>query len=153
MSSGPDAPHFLAPHFLPPYFLIDTNTVTYILKGRSPAARTRLATVPKQQSVGISAITEAELRYSLEKAGASPAQWAALEGFLSMVHPAQWDSAAARAYGTLRSRQERLVKPLGNLDLLIAAHAISLGAILVTHDHGFHHVATLPGIEDWATDL
>lgn len=70
-----------------------------------------------------------------------------------MVRPSPWNSAAARAYGTLRPRQARLGKPLGNLDRLIAAHAISLGAILVTHDHAFHHFATLPGIEDWATDL
>ena len=59
MSSGANVPHFLAPHFLAPHFLLDTNTVNYILKGRSAAARTRLATLPKQHSVGISIITEA----------------------------------------------------------------------------------------------
>ena len=136
-----------------PHFLLDTNTVSYILKGRSPAARARLASLSNQESVGISAITEAELRYGLAKAGASPKQLAARDGFLAMVRPAPWDSAAAQACGDLRTQQERLGKPLGNLDLLIAAHAIALGSILVTHDQAFHHIPNLPGIDDWATDL
>jgi tRNA(fMet)-specific endonuclease VapC len=136
-----------------PHYLLDTNTVSYILKGRSSAARARLATLPDHEPAGISAITEAELRYGIVKAGSSPKQRAALEGFLTMVHPVSWDSTAAQAYGELRPQQERLGKPLGNLDLLIAAHAISLGAILVTHDQAFHQIPNLPGLADWATDL
>ncbi len=105
MSAGRKAPHYL----------LDTNTVSYILKGRSSAARARLATLPDHEPAGISAITEAELRYGITKAGASPKQLAALEGFLTMVHPVPWDSTAAQAYCELRPQQERRGKSSGQL--------------------------------------
>ncbi len=64
-----------------------------------------------------------------------------------------WDHAAAEAYGKLRARQEARGKTLGPNDLQIAAHAIALGAVLVTHDRAFRHLTGLAGLEDWATDL
>jgi tRNA(fMet)-specific endonuclease VapC len=44
-------------------------------------------------------------------------------------------------------------KTLGPLDMQIAAHAIALGAVLVTNDKAFHHVSDLIGVKNWATDL
>ena len=63
-----------------------------------------------------------------------------------------WGRDEAYAYGRLRAKQQSAGKPLGNLDLLIAAHAVSVGAILVTNDKAFSHVADLPGILNWAID-
>lgn len=136
-------------------YLLDTNMVSYILKGRSPAARTRLERVRahKDQETGISTVTAAEILYGLEKAGAGPLRRKAIDLFFAtiVIHP--WDLAAAEAYGHLCVRQEALGKTLGPYDMQIAAHALALGAVLVTHDGAFRQVAGLPGREDWATDL
>ena len=51
------------------------------------------------------------------------------------------------------AKLEAMSKTLGPLDMQIAAHAISLGAILVTNDRAFHQVPDLLGVENWATDL
>jgi tRNA(fMet)-specific endonuclease VapC len=62
------------------------------------------------------------------------------------------------AYGFLRAKQEGAGKSLGNLDMLIAAHAVSVGAILVTNDKAFLdlaylHVSGLSATVNWATEL
>lgn len=139
-------------------FLLDTNMVSYILKGQSPAARARLIALSPNESAGISTITEAELLYGLAKAGSSSSssnhqRRNALDLFLSrlLVHP--WGREAAAAYGTARAKQETAGRPLGPLDMQIAAHAIALQATLVTNDRAFRHVPGLPGVENWATDL
>lgn len=136
-------------------YLLDTNMVSYIVKGKSPAARARLERVRfhKGQMAGVSTITVAEILYGLEKIGAGPQRRKALDLFLSAMAIYPWDEAAAEAYGRLRVRQEAAGKPLGPYDLQIAAHAVALGAIIVTHDAAFRHVAGLAGREDWATDL
>jgi tRNA(fMet)-specific endonuclease VapC len=132
-------------------YLLDTNTVSYIIKDKSPAARARLKAI-NPQAVGISCITEGELFYGLSKSG-SDRRRHAVEWFLAglTIHP--WGREAAAAYGVLRAKQERTGKLLDPLDMQIAAHAVALGAILVTHDKAFQQVADLPGIEDWAADL
>ncbi|MGA7522364.1 MAG: type II toxin-antitoxin system VapC family toxin [Acidobacteriaceae bacterium] len=136
-------------------YLIDTNTISYIIKGKSPAARARLAQIGarKDHEAAISTVTAGEILYGLEKVGAGPQRRKAIDLFLSALTICPWDHVAAEAYGHLRVRQEALGKTLGSYDLQIAAHAIALGAILVTHDLAFRHVTGLVGLEDWATDL
>jgi tRNA(fMet)-specific endonuclease VapC len=135
------------------FYMLDTNMVSYIVKGRSPAARSRLAGLSGKEVACISAITEAELLYGLARSGGGERQRKSLEWFLSRltVHP--WGRDAAAAYGTLRAKQESIGKPLGALDMQIAAHAIAVEAILVSNDKAFQQVADLPGLDDWATDL
>ena len=132
-------------------YLLDTNMVSFTLSGRSPAARARLANLAPQDTVSISAVTEGELLFGLAK---SPSQLRrqALEQFLGafIVHP--WGREAAAAYGGLRFRQERLGKKLGPYDTQIAAHAMALGAILVSHDTAFRRIPNLQ-VENWATDI
>jgi tRNA(fMet)-specific endonuclease VapC len=136
-------------------YLLDTNMVSYIVKGKSPAARARLERVRihKGQEPGISTITVGEILYGLEKIGAGPQRRKALDLFFATIAVYPWDQAAAETYGRLRVRQEAHGKSLGPYDLQIAAHALALGAVLVTHDAAFRHVAGLAGREDWATDL
>jgi tRNA(fMet)-specific endonuclease VapC len=136
-------------------YLLDTNTVSYILKDKSPAARARLERVGahKDHEAAISTITVAEIRYGLEKVAAGLPRRKAVEFFFSTITICSWDQPAAEAYGPLRARQEARGKTLGPYDLQIAAHAIALGAVLVTHDRAFRHVAGLAGLEDWATDI
>ena len=62
-----------------------------------------------------------------------------------------WDSAIAEGYGTVRADMERQGKSIAPLDLLIATHAMSVGAVLVTHDRALSQVANLP-VEDWTVE-
>lgn len=133
--------------------MLDTNTVSYIVKGTSPAARTKLARLRHDEIGCISAITEAELQYGLAKNSNAHMLRAALGSFLTKIQILPWGRAEALAYGNLRAKQEKAGKPLGNLDMLIAAHAIAVGAILITNDKAFAHVADLASTINWATDL
>jgi tRNA(fMet)-specific endonuclease VapC len=136
-------------------YLLDTNTVSYIVKGKSPAARLRLEKVAlrRDREVAISAITAGEIFYGLARIGAGAQRRKAMDAFLSglTLHP--WNHAAAEAYGDLRARQEAHGKALGPYDMQIAAHALALKAILVSHDRAFRHVTGLSGLEDWANDI
>lgn len=135
--------------------LLDTNTVSYIIKGKSPAARARLekAGQRRDQEVGISAITAGEIFYGLERIGAGQQRRRAMDVFLSMLTVYPWDQTAAESYGKVRAQQEAQGKPLGPFDMQIAAHAVALRAILVSHDRVFRQVTGLAGLEDWASDL
>ena len=132
--------------------MIDTNMVSYIVKGNSPASRAKLAGLQDDEIACISAITEAELQYGVAKSANAETLRQALEGFLAKIQILPWGRDEANAYGRLRAKQEAAGKPLGNLDMLIAAHAVSVGAILVTNDKAFSQVADLSGILNWATD-
>jgi tRNA(fMet)-specific endonuclease VapC len=134
-------------------FMLDTNTVSYILKGKSPAARLKLAALPPEEVACISSITEAELHYGLARSRAGEQRQQALNWFLARLQVLPFGSEQALVYGKLRARQEAIGKPLGPLDTQIAAHAVSIGAILITSDKAFQHVPDLPGLENWATDL
>lgn len=132
--------------------MIDTDTVNCIAKGSSPASRAKLAGHQHDEIACISVITEAELQYGLAKSPNAQALRPAIEGFLAKIQILPWGSDEAYAYGRLRAKQGAAGKPLRNLDMLIAAHAISVGAILVTNDKAFSHVADLSGTLNWATD-
>ena len=132
---------------------MDTNTVSYIVKGKSPVARAKLAGLQDGEIGCISVITEAELQYGLAKSPNAHALHSSLEGFFAKIQILPWGREEALAYGQLRAKQEATGKLLGNLDMLIAAHAIAVGAVLVTNDKAFAQVASLPGTRNWATDL
>ncbi len=132
-------------------YLLDTNMVSFTLSGSSAAARARIAKLAAQDTVSISAVTEGELRFGLAKAPSSVRQQA-LEQFLGAFVVYPWGSDAAAAYGALRARQERLGKKLGPYDTQIAAHAVALGAVLVSHDRAFRRIPNLR-VENWATDI
>jgi tRNA(fMet)-specific endonuclease VapC len=133
--------------------MVDTNTVSYILKGNSHTARTRLAGLQQSEIACISAITEAELRYGLAKSSRASILGPAIEGFLTRIQVLPWGRDETQAYGILRAKQEAAGKTLGNLDLLIAAHAISVKATFVTNDKAFSQVPGIQAIVNWATDL
>ena len=134
-------------------YLLDTNTVSYMIKGKSPAARARLEDLNEAHTICISSVTEAELRYGLAKRAAAHALRAAVEGLLFKLRVLPWGREEAAAYGLLRSELESAGKSLATMDLLIAAHAVSIGAVLVTGDQAFQHMARLSRIENWATDI
>jgi len=78
---------------------------------------------------------------------------AAVKKLLEAIEVLAWDSSAAQAYGRLRARLRRAGTPLANMDLLIAAHALAQGAVLVSHDRVFRQIAPFVKVEDWASDV
>jgi len=130
-------------------YLLDTNTVSYYIADKPPQVRKNLRRV-NFQSTAVSAITEAELRYGVARKPGAMRRRTSVESFLGDVLILPWDSVAARAYGQLRADQERKGRPLSIEDLMIAAHALSLGLTLVTHDSVFAYVDGLK-TEDWTT--
>jgi tRNA(fMet)-specific endonuclease VapC len=134
-------------------YLLDTNTISNIVRRKSPAARAALLSLPPTGIACISAITEAEILYGLAKTPQAHALRAAMQAVLAKIHILPWGRPEAEAYGTLRAGMEAAGRSLENLDMLIAAHALAIGATLVTSDKAFRHVSDLHNIVDWATDL
>jgi tRNA(fMet)-specific endonuclease VapC len=127
-------------------YLLDTNAASYAINKKNAAVDRHLAKVAMVE-LGISAVTEGELRYGAARSGSAPLQ-ATVEQFLLGVSIFAWDSDAAKEYGRLRSALEREGRVMGSLDIMIAAHAVALGLILVTGDRAFRRIRRL-GMEDW----
>jgi tRNA(fMet)-specific endonuclease VapC len=139
-------------------YLLDTNMVSYIVSGASAAARAQLLRHDGASAVYVSAITEAELRFGMAKGPKHPVRLAMLERFLAKAAVLPWGHEEAVAYGELRARLQTAGSPLGALDTLIAAHALAIDAVLVTHDKAFHrlklvHMDRKLQVVDWATDI
>jgi tRNA(fMet)-specific endonuclease VapC len=132
---------------MPARYLLDTNIVSYLLNGQMPATTMRYKEKAADSMV-ISSITEAEIFYGIATRPGAIRLRIAAEGFFARAVVASWDSAAARAYCQLRADQNRKGRPLSIEDLVIAAHALSLGLTLVTHDQVFSFVDGLK-TEDW----
>jgi tRNA(fMet)-specific endonuclease VapC len=135
-------------------YLLDTNTISYIAIDRSPDARQIMDRVMRIHTIAISTITEGEVLFGLAKnPGAKAARLRASADLLfPRLRILPWDSLAAQSYGPLRAQLSLSGKTLSTMDTLIAAHALSLDAILVTHDAAFRQVSGLRTV-DWATDL
>ena len=128
-------------------YLLDTNTVSYIIKGNRPRVRERLLKVAMAE-VGISVITEGELRFGLARKPDATQLKVVVDEFLLRVEVLPWDSEAAKQYANIRAALENIGEPMGNLDLMIAAQALALRTVLVTSDAVFRRVKGLK-IEDW----
>jgi len=117
-------------------FMLDTNSVSYALKGNPPSVREHLRRVPMAQ-VCVSSISEAELLFglALEPQAAKLAEL--VNQFLLGVSVLPWDSAAAKAYADLCASSWKRGRPLAAMDMLVAAHAFASGLTLVTSDRSF----------------
>jgi|SRR5579872_4336483 len=133
---------------MPVRYLLDTNTVSYIIKGNRPRVRERLLKVAMAE-VGISVITEAELLFGLVRRPDATQLKIVIDEFLLRVEILPWNSKAAQQYASIRAMLEADGQPMGNLDLMIAAQALVSGTILVTSDAVFRRVKGLE-IEDWS---
>ena len=129
-------------------YLLDTNIASYLIKGISPAVRRHIENVQMAQ-LAISAVTEGELLYGVARRPEATRLHAIVNEFLLRVSVQPWDSNVARHYGTLRAALEKQGRPIGNLDMMIGAHALALGAVLVTNGQTFSRIRGLK-IENWA---
>lgn len=128
-------------------YLLDTNTASYIIKGNMPNVRDHLRRVPISE-VGISTVTEAELRFGVARMPQPSRLALAVEEFIIRLEILSWDSEAAKQYANLRAEMEKKGEPIGNLDMMIAAQALASDLTLVTHDRVFRRLSKLK-ILDW----
>ena len=131
-------------------WMLDTNACIAIIRRQPEAALKRLRGKTVGQ-VGISNVTLAELEFGTAKSQRAEQARQALAEFLLPLEIAAFDETAAAAYGVVRATLERKGKPIGPLDTLIAAHALALGAVLVTNNlREFRRVPDL-SVESWIT--
>lgn len=126
--------------------MLDTNTVSFIIRNH-PVIIQHMVSIPPS-SVFISAITEGELRFGLEKRPEAKRLFIAVQEFLRCVDILPWGSDVSKTYAAVRAQMEKNGSILSSLDMLIAAHAISVKYILVSNDKAFIQVPNLK-LEDW----
>lgn len=131
-------------------YMLDTNVLIHAIKHKPESVLKRL-TALDPEDVCISAITYAELRHGVEKSAARERNGLALDLMLVRIDIAPFTSETAERYGEVRAALEHSGTPIGPLDTLIAAHALSLGLMLVTSNvREFSRVEGL-SVEDWTT--
>lgn len=125
--------------------MLDTNIVSHLVRQHPEVVNLYSQITPEKMC--ISSVTEAELLYGVAKKQNNKLHETIME-FLKTITICAWDSEAAATYGELRAAMEKKGKVMGDLDQLIAAHAISRGTTIVTNDHAFGMVQDLT-VEDW----
>ncbi len=128
--------------------MLDTNIASHVIKGDVTRVRTHLATLP-MASIVLSAVSKAELIYGVAKRGHPSGLATRVREFLARVDVLPWTELVAGVYGDLRAQCEGKGVTLGALDMMIAAHAKAVDAILVTHDKTFSLVPSGLRLEDW----
>ncbi len=127
--------------------LLDTNICIYVINAKPPMVLQRFREY-RMGEIGICSVVAAELAYGVAKSG-STRNRQALEMFLAPLMNLPFDEDAIWAYGELRAELERKGTPIGSLDTMIAAHALSLRCTLVTNNtREFAKVAGLT-LDNW----
>lgn len=132
-------------------YMLDTNICIYVLKNHSSKLRHKFKAV---KNICISSVTYGELCFGIENGDSSrkEARWEQLDLFTQRLTIDPWDEDAARHYGFIRALLKKQGTPIGNNDLLIASHARSLDAVLVTNNtREFDRVPDL-SIENWVSE-
>jgi len=131
-------------------YLLDTNTLIYVLNARlGHQALIERFDREDPEDLAASSVTLAELRCGIARSRRREANRRALRHVLEALNVVPFDARAAERYGTVRADLETAGKPIGPLDTLIAAHALSLDLTLVTSNtREFSRVRRLRH-EDW----
>jgi tRNA(fMet)-specific endonuclease VapC len=128
--------------------MLDSDVCIDVLRGRSPSIRSRLERLSPEE-VAVSAIVAGELWTGVSKSTQPERSRSAISAFLAYVSVLDWPAEAAPSYGKLRAQLESSGRSIGAMDLLIAAHAIHEGAVLVTRNLSeFRRVSGLK-VETW----
>ena len=130
-----------------PFYMLDTNTVSFLIKGNEKI-KNKINQVPMSQ-VCISSITEAELRRGVAKKPEARRLAALVNELLIRVDTLPWDSDAAISYANIRTASEKMGISLSTMDVLIAAHACAVEAILITNDKAFRKFEDFLMVHDW----
>ncbi|MDK4712646.1 type II toxin-antitoxin system VapC family toxin [Rhizobium sp. CNPSo 4039] len=128
-------------------YMLDTNIVSELARNPQGAVARRIADVGPD-AICVSIVTAAELRYGCAKKG-SPKLLAQIEAILGSIPVLALDVPADAEYGAIRAELEVAGKPIGPNDLLIAAHAHAVEAVLITANVGeFKRIRDLR-VENW----
>ena len=134
--------------------MLDTNMVSHVMRGDIKAVRAHLDRAALGGEIALSVISQAELFYGWAWRGHPAALGKLIGAFLGGVEVMPWTQAVARCYGDLRVMCEAGGVNLTTSDMMIAAHAKAVGAVLVTRDKAFQHIKLhLAGLEDWTADV
>jgi tRNA(fMet)-specific endonuclease VapC len=130
-------------------YLLDTNTISHALREPRGTTAKRISELPAV-AVGTSVLVRAELRFGYLRVRSVRLEQL-VEGFLATMRVAEWGDPCDRLYAELRAHLERRGKPIGQMDMLIAAHALALGAVLVTDN--LREFSTVEGlaVENWVS--
>jgi tRNA(fMet)-specific endonuclease VapC len=133
-------------------YLLDTNIASYYLRRSSAALEARVNQGLMQQTVALSVLTRAELRFGQAGMADDDRRRVLIDHFLQQLPSLHWTPQAADRYGVLKDAHRRSGTPIGELDTQIAAHALAEGLTLVTHNT--RHFAQVPGLplEDWMAE-
>jgi tRNA(fMet)-specific endonuclease VapC len=128
-------------------YILDTSICIFVMKGLGAALGLRFNA--EAERLCLSSVTLAELAYGVEKSAAQTRNRHALEAFVARLAILDFGPAAAEHYGTLRADLERRGRIIGPYDMMIAAHAKSLGLVVVTNNR--REFDRVPGlvVEDW----
>jgi len=130
--------------------MLDTDTCIFLMRGESPALAARVQSVPLQQQV-MSAVTFAELAYGVQASAAAKRKQnqSVLDSLVLHLSVLDWPQDAAKHYAEIRTDLKKRGAQLGAADLMIAAHARAVGAIVVTNNvKDFARVKGLE-VENW----
>ena len=129
--------------------MLDTDTASYIIKGRSPHVEAQLTKIMPSM-VCISVVTRAELMYGLKRLPADHRLHIGVRQFLKIVRILPWDSEAADYYADIRHQLVSGGQPIGEMDMMIAAHSLAAGAVLVTNNlRHYERIAAPLSLVNW----
>ncbi len=129
-------------------FMLDTNICIYIIKRKPHRVLDRFKRTEISE-IAISSITLSELLYGVSKSSKPEQNLMALTQFVAPLEILPYADEAAQYYGDLRAHLEKQGTAIGSLDMLIAAHALSISGTLVTNNEKeFNRVPNL-NIENW----
>lgn len=130
------------------HYMLDTNTCIHVIKYRPDSLLRKFSSIAVGE-VAISSIVAAELWYGVALSQKKRKNEAALKNFLEYLEVLPWPSEAGPMYGRIRAHLKISGTPIGAMDLLIASHALFLGAVLVTDNiREFGRVPDLK-VENW----
>jgi tRNA(fMet)-specific endonuclease VapC len=129
-------------------YLLDTNVVSHVIRAKDASLLARLIETPVGR-IAISSVSLAELEYGWQRAGRPPGLRRRIDEFLRRVDVLVWDDDVARSYGDVRAAWEAQGVSLADLDMMIAAHAVAAGFVLVSRDRAFQHVPDRLRLEVW----
>ena len=132
-----------------PFFMLDTDICAFILRRASPALLERIQAVPLEKQT-MSVVTYAELLYGVRLSARRKTNQAAVDALVAHLRILDWTREAAGHYADIRATLKKAGTMIGANDLMIAAHARSAGATMVTNNtKDFGRIRGLR-VENWA---
>lgn len=129
-------------------YMLDTDMCSYIIKEHPETVRQRFQTLAMEQ-LCVSVVTYAELIYGVERSSSKRVNRPIVEDFVRHLDVMDWNIGAADRYGVIRAELEAAGTPIGAMDMMIAAHAKSIEAVLVTNNQKHFTKVTGLKIDNW----